>query len=424
MVELLYKNSIGTQELETLHFLAHRWREIASSPVVKERKRLWKALKDLQAERPMVLFETWTLENYVREDELVNQDPYLRGIELLMRRTIRQAEEIGDDFVIEEYFPVYWDFTWPDYGVGLDYIRAEDNLGGNLGFHYNHPITKPGDTERLQHHSWKLDRAKTYQNAALLEDIFGEILPVKVVGTGGLIAALTSDLYKLIGNDRLLSWIYDEPDAVHKIMTFLRDDRLMYYEWLQAENMLGRNDNAELVGSGSPGFVSELPRVGFEDKVRLQDLWIWIESQETTMISPKKFAEFFLPYMADVSRKFGLVYYGCCEPVHDRWETIIQQIPNIRAVSISPWCDQRRMGEFLGKKVVFSRKPIPWLISGEQPDWEKLEKDLDETVLAARDCNLEIIYRDVYRIHEDRSRLSRWVKMVRSRIDGTSELKI
>jgi len=30
----------------------------------------------------------------------------------------------------------------------------------------------------------------------------------------------------------------------------------------------------------------------------------------------------------------------CCEPgCNDRWEKIIAEIPNVRAVSVSPWCD-------------------------------------------------------------------------------------
>jgi hypothetical protein len=135
------------------------------------------------------------------------------------------------------------------------------------------------------------------------------------------------------------------------------------------------------------------------------------------MISPRMFSEFFLPYMADVSALFGLVYYGCCEPVHDRWDRIIAAMPNIRAVSISPWCNQFVMGEKLGRTCVFSRKPKPWLISLDTPDWEGLEKDLDETLDAARDGCLEIIYRDVYRI-SSRDHLRRWSELVRSRIGG------
>ena len=130
------------------------------------------------------------------------------------------------------------------------------------------------------------------------------------------------------------------------------------------------------------------------------------------------FRRLFLPYMAEISRLFGLVYYGCCEPVHDRWDAIIQAIPNIRAVSISPWCNQEAIAEKLGRKVVFSRKPRPWPISGTNPDWDVLRQDMDETLQAGRDCNLEIIYRDVYRVHGDRARLRRWVELGRARVGG------
>ncbi len=135
------------------------------------------------------------------------------------------------------------------------------------------------------------------------------------------------------------------------------------------------------------------------------------------MVSPPMFAEFFLPYLAAVAAPFGLVYYGCCEPLHDRWAHIRQSIPHVRAVSVSPWSDMRRVAELCGKEVIFSRKPTPAPMSGETPDWATLQQDIDATLDAARDCNLEIIFRDVYRINGDRSRLRQWVEMVRSRID-------
>ena len=173
----------------------------------------------------------------------------------------------------------------------------------------------------------------------------------------------------------------------------------------------------ELVGSGSPGYTTALPQAGDAGTVRLRDLWVWMESQETTMISPAMFEDFFLPYMAAVCSRFGFTYYGCCEPLHDRWERIRQAIPNVRAVSISPWNDLRAMAEKLGRDYVYSRKPKPWPISGESADWDALRQDVDDTLSAARDCNLAFVYRDVYRIGRDRTRLRQWVEMVRSRID-------
>ena len=135
------------------------------------------------------------------------------------------------------------------------------------------------------------------------------------------------------------------------------------------------------------------------------------------MISPKMFQEFFLPYLADICQRVGLVYYGCCEPVHDRWDAISRAIPNIRAVSIPAWANQKIMGEKLERKYVFSRKPKTWLISVQNPDWGAIRQDLEETLAAARDCNLEIIYRDIYRIYDDHNYPCQWTDMVKATIN-------
>jgi hypothetical protein len=321
--------------------------------------------------------------------------------------------------VVEPFYRLYWDIDWPEYGVPLPYERVEDGMGGQVGFAYTHPIQSTQDIQKLKPRTWRVDRQKSLNRQELLASIFGDILPVELHGTGALHSGLTSDLFKLLGNDHLLQWTFDEPEALHRVMAFLRDDRLAYFKWLEREGLLGTNHNGwELVGSGSPGYTTRLPHADYKSKARLSDIWVWMESQETTMISPKMCAEYFLPYMAAICTHFGLVYYGCCEPVHDRWDMTIKAIPNIGAVSISPWCNQRVMGEKLGRSVVYSRKPQAWPITARNPDWDALSKDLDETLAAARDCNLEIIFRDVYRIHEDRPRLRRWVEMVRSKAGG------
>ena len=406
------------QDQRILRSLAQRWMELACLPVMAERKRLWTALKDLRAERPMVLFETWTLEDYVHPGELECDDLLLREVELSMRRAIRQVEEIGDDMVLEPVFRLRWVIHANDYGVPIQAEHAVDERGGEVGYHYLNPIQSAQDISRLRPRTFQVDRQETQRRLTLLQDAFGDVLPVALHGVSSFLAALTSDLFRLVGNDRLLTWTYDAPEALHQVMVYLRDDRLAYYTWLEREGLLGLNNTSELVGSGSPGFTTTLPADEYAGQARLKDLWIWMESQETTMISPRMFARLFLPYMAEVSRLFGLVYYGCCEPVHDRWEHIIQAIPNIRAVSISPWCNQAAIAEKLGKHYVFSRKPRPWPISGANPEWETLSQDLDETLSAGRDSNLEIIYRDVYRIDGDRPRLRRWVELVCSRIGG------
>jgi hypothetical protein len=293
-----------------------------------------------------------------------------------------------------------------------------DGQGGTLGYHFNHPLREPADVRKLRPRTRTVHRDRTLARARLLGDLFGDILPVEVRGTGGHLPSVTSDLFRLIGNDNLLAWPYDAPEELRAAVAYLRDDRLAHYRWMEREGLLGLNNDSHLVGSGSPGFTTALPAPGRDGRVRLKDIWVWMESQETTMISPAMFADFCLPALAEVASRFGLVYYGCCEPVHDRWDRVVAAMPHIRAVSISPWCDQRFMAERLRRSRVFSRKPKPWLISGASPDWPAIERDLDETLAAARDGCLEIIYRDVYRIDGDRPRLRRLMDLARSRIGG------
>ncbi len=104
----LQKRPLDNRDREVLRSLASRRMEQASLPVMVTRRRQWTALKDLRGERPMVLFETWPLENYVAEEELRCQDAGLRQVAQEMRAVIRQAEEIGDDYVVEPFLRV-WD---------------------------------------------------------------------------------------------------------------------------------------------------------------------------------------------------------------------------------------------------------------------------------------------------------------------------
>jgi len=83
-----------------------------------------------------------------------------------------------------------------------------------------------------------VDRAESLRRKDLLEGIFGDILPVRIGGydpfdlapgyhpwLGNLYGGLTMDLFKLVGNNNLLYWVYDNPSLIHKMMELIRDDR-------------------------------------------------------------------------------------------------------------------------------------------------------------------------------------------------------
>ena len=70
----------------------------------------------------------------------------------------------------------------------------------------------------------------------------------------------------------------------------------------------------------------------------------------------------------------------------------------------------------LGDRYVFSRKPDPVPISGAAPHWDRAEDDLRRTfeVARANECAVELLFRDVYDVAGDRTRLARWVSLARS----------
>ncbi len=121
-----------------------------------------------------------------------------------------------------------------------------------------------------------------------------------------------------------------------------------------------------------------------------------------------------LPYLARLSERFGLIYYGCCERVDDRLPAIMEAIPNLRSVSVSGWSDLEKTADLLGCNYVYSRKPVPAHLSGPSPNWDLLEKDMKDTFAATRQSHIEILFRDVYTINGDRPRLRRWVDMTKS----------
>lgn len=411
-----------------LRDLASEWYEIANLEQMNKRKKQWKAVKDLNSNNPMILVETISIHNYVREKELKCEDPFLRNVEKRMKWVIRHFNEIGDDIVIEPYFKLAWEIKRSNYGVQLEQYSVKASDGTEIGTSYNSPIKTAKDINKLKICKNYVDRDKTIRYKNILEDIMGDILPIIIGGydpwnntsgykpwTGNYLFGLTLELIKLIGNENLLLWGYDEPDALHKIMSFLRDDRLSYFMWMEKEGLLDYNADNSHIGPGSYGYVTALPNAkDSNNNISLKELWGWAESQETESISPSMFAEFFLPYIADLCSKFGLIYYGCCEHLHDRWELISSAIPNVRAVSVSPWSNLEKMGEMLGKDYVYSRKPNPVYISNKEPNWNLLKKDIINTIKAAKQCNLEILLRGVYTINDDRARLKKWVDMVKS----------
>ena len=250
-----------------------------------------------------------------------------------------------------------------------------------------------------------------------LEQVFAGRLPVEMRGGFWWTAGLTQTLIELVGLDHMMMYLCTHPEGMHRIMAFLRDDQLAFIDWLESEHLFTLNNLNDYIGSGSMGYSKALPRPDWREgaPVRPCDLWLLSESQETASISPAMFEEFVFPYQLPIAERFGRLYYGCCEPMHLKWP-VVKRFPNLKRVSISPWCDQEFMAAACGREVVFSRKPNPTQVSMSTFDEGTVRADLLQTLEMARGCNIEIIMKDVHTLSGDHHRLKRWVELARQSI--------
>lgn len=407
---------ISREEKEILRGLALKQKAYAESEKNKERVRLWYLHNSCRGERPMVHVEIDTFEQELLPQRMKCTDPTARRLERDLYRNFLNVELFDDDWVVPPYFPVSWETWFIPFGHKIERTFAQDSSGNALGHQFQYLI---GDLQedwgQIQPSSFGVDREKTKAYAAAAEETFGDILPVKMV-MNGLYAVPTQDVVHLMGMEAMCYAMYDYPELFLEMMDKLAEDYLSYFRFLKEEGLLMPTAGYEMVGQGSRCFTEDLP----QDKAeKISDVWGFMDSQETVSISPSMFGQYVFPCYKKIGETFGLLSYGCCEPVDPVWD-YISQFKNLRKVSCSPWCNEDFMGERLrGSKTIFHRKPSPnFLGVDEQLDEEIFRKYIGRTMKAACGCTLEVTQRDVYTIHHNEEKVRRYVQIIREEAEN------
>lgn len=409
---------MNNQDVNTLRSLAAKVREIAERPVMTERKERWRRHNALEQTGPMLLcFPEGAWEEILPPESMTCSEPRLRAWERQLKMKIWWADEAKDDHVIEPWFDLAWRVDIGDFGVPVEKQQGEHRGS----FAYVHPLKNlPADLDKLQYRPLHVDREASERDRQQAMEMFGDILPARFRGNYWWTCGLTWAALQLIGMEEMMLAPYEQPENLHRLMAWLRDEQLHFIEWFEKEGLLSDQNEADYVGSGSLGCTDELP---LRDRApgtpaRLTDRWGFAESQETMGMSPEMFSEYVLPYQVPLLDRFGLNYYGCCEPLEARWSSV-KTIPRLRRVSVSPWAKMDVMAEQLGRDYVYCRKPNPAPICvGFQED--VIRRDLRDTLEQAGDCILEIVLKDTHTIENDPSRLIRWVELAREAVEDRS----
>lgn len=413
------RDALPEHDRDVLRRLAARQVEIAESPLNVERRELWYKHDSGTGGRPMILAEEFGIMDEVSplpQSDVECETPWARRVEERFRTLLYRFDILRDDHVVEPFFNINWRVQVSDYGVEI-VERIGDNYGRMASRKWDPPVLDlDRDFDKLRPRTYSVDREVTLARKERLEGVFGDILPVRIRGSFWWTMGMTYAAIMLHGLDNLMISAIENPDGVHRLMAFLRDDHLRFAEWLEREGLLSLNDEDDYLGSGSIAYTHGLPQPDYSGRARMKDQWVLLESQETVGVGPRQFAELFFPYQLSIAEKFGKCYYGCCEPVHSRWH-VIKQLPNLARISVSPWADEEFMAGALGRDYVYSRKPAPSMISTGVFNESAIRENIRHTLEVARGCRIELVMKDVHTLNNEPWRLPRWVEIAREEIE-------
>ena len=108
--------------------------------------------------------------------------------------------------------------------------------------------------------------------------------------------------------------------------------------------------------------------------------------------------------------RYGLTYYGCCEPL-DQSIDVIKRIPNLRKISTTPWADSGSMVDQVGTDYVMSRKPNPNVFARDRFDPDRAREELIEFLEVSQGCHRELIMKDISTVRYEPQRLWQWAEI-------------
>ena len=398
---------------DVLRELGRRKAEIGALPVQEQTKRLWTRLNMLASERPMVwLFEVpWHEMDVDDELALVCEDPQCRDLEQGLRRELYQWDHMRGDMVVDPVIRVRP--VVRDTGFGLDEqvdVARTDAHNSVVSRHYHIQIADEADIDKIRMPVVTLDTEAWDRQLGLLSEIFDGVIPVAKTGVGGTSIAPWDLIVRLTGVDEILTDMCTRPAYVHRLVDRMTQAYLRRLEQYEALNLLALNNDRWL--GGGYQFTDELPPPDYDpERVRTCDMWGRTMSQIFSAVSPAMHEEFALQYECRYLNRFGLTYYGCCEPLDKKVEILRRNVPNLRKISMSPWIDLDVAAENVGTDYVFSYKANPACLAEDQWRPDAVRRELGAILDRLEGLHVEVIVKDISTVRYAPHRLWEWARI-------------
>ena len=405
---------LSRKDADILRRLAEQQAEIAALPVQRETAELWRALNGLEAVRPLVWINEipWNEMNVDEELTLQTTDPWARELETGLRRLLYQWRHMPGDMVVEDSVPCPLVVHSTGFGITEDVdILRTDETSSVVSRHFHRQIVEPEDVSKIQMPRVTYDAEVTEARYAAMCALFGDILPVVRVGKKGIWFAPWDELIRWWGVQDAMLDLALRPEMVNAVVSRLVDAYLCELEQWEALNLLSRDDDNTRIGSGGYGYTDELPGEPYDPaRVRPANMWGCATAQIFSGVSPDMHWEYALRHEMRWLERWGLTYYGCCEPL-DVKMGVLRRIPNLRKISMSPWVDPDRGAERIGTDYVYSHKPSPAVMAEDTWRLGLARQQLTHVLERTSGCHVEVIMKDISTVRYQPQRLWEWEKM-------------
>ncbi len=403
---------LAQSEIEVLRSLAEEWAEIASLPIQKTNARLWQKLNDLDSERPMVWINEipWHEMNHNEELTLRCNNTWARSQEDLMRKTIYQWKHMPGDMVINPWLDCPLSIHSTDFGIVEDVdLALTDASNDVVSRHFNIQIRDMDDLEKIEMPRVTCNETATEVRMQLMEEIFGNILPVRKQGQTHIWYTPWDYLVRWWGVQEVMMDLMLRPNMVHAFYERMVQAWMTELDQFVDRNLLSLDNNNTRVGSGGYGYTKQLPGSNFDpDWVKPYNMWGCSNAQVFSEVSPEMHWEFAIEHDLKWLQRWNMTYYGCCEPLAGKGH-LLKRIPNLRKVSFSPWNNTRKGINELGNDYVISRKPSPAIFATSKFDPNQARKEIREFLVEADgNCHIEFIMKDISTVKYDPKRLWEW----------------
>lgn len=397
--------------------LAKESLEYALSEEMENRRHLWRDHNSLSFTRLLVYVRAIPFAEFFDYSTLECENPHMRNLEMhfLMNR---YRMRLLDDTIIEPYLTVRARLKSSPKGVyGLAAHLSEKVPGGAARFLPS--LIEEEDIDKLQVADYEVDEDATVKEYERLHNLVGDILDIETDRQGILCSMWANDistiLAQLRGLEQIMWDIYDRPEWLHRLLSFMQSKIIMHMDQTEASSgfkLINHQNQAMPYSRELPD-----PKAG-KKTVSPKSLWGYMAAQEFTAIEPRAFKEFMFDYQKPILERYGLSAYGCCEDLTHKI-SIIRELKNLRRIGVSPFADVKECAYQIGPDYILSWRPNPSSAVSFGVDEDFVRKNLREVfdIFNANACKFDITLKDVETVAGSENTLIKWTQIVRDEIN-------